>query len=328
MLERTSSQVFISHAEEDSEFARELVRELRLQDVDPWIAEELPPGREWEVEIRRALDAASAVVLVVSQASARSKWVRAEIAHAFERQKAIFPILLEKTGDMPLLWKQLQHIDWKNPRHPPLRALAANLPKKSTAVLRQLLDAPGHTEAIRELIARNPHWLPIDRPTNPEYVYFHQVPMSGGSTLDVFAGRLDTGGPRCYLYYLGSPYSSPFMKKGKPSRELVRLLRLAAQHFHELRSPIPDNHIVSPIRSLLDRQGMKLSALENRYRSLHVRIFSGRRSHYATREHCEKAIAHWCEENNVDWRSSLELISYDRILQCARDVDVRLIMKS
>ncbi len=270
------------------------------------------------MEIQRALEAASVVVLVVSKASARSKWVRAEIHRALELQKDVIPVVIEET-DIPLRWSQLQHLDWTDPQRSAFGLLVDLLPKRAAVVLKRLLEIPHLDEAIRDLIERNPEWLPIDRPCNPEYAYFYRVGMRSGGILDVFAGRFDTGGPRGYLYYLGSPYSSPFMKKGKPSRELAKTLRLAAMHFHELQEQLPHDHLLNPANGL-NKRGMRFFAtLEDRYRSLNVRMVFGRRSHYENREHRENLITKWCQENGVDWRGSFEFISYDRLLNSSRE---------
>jgi hypothetical protein len=79
-------RVFLSHASEDKELVRQLQAALDDADFQSWLDErELVPGDNLPQEIARAVHDAAAVVLFISEASARSEWLRYELRIATER---------------------------------------------------------------------------------------------------------------------------------------------------------------------------------------------------------------------------------------------------
>lgn len=68
--QKTAIDVFISYAMEDVEVAYKIYRELIDYGFNPWFDQEsLIPGQNWEVEIRKAIQASKAFVAVLSNAS-------------------------------------------------------------------------------------------------------------------------------------------------------------------------------------------------------------------------------------------------------------------
>jgi hypothetical protein len=146
--------VFISYARTDERYAEELMRRLaREPDIAPWQDRiSMSPG-DFESQLKAGIDASDYLVLVLTPAALRSKWVEKELRYARENGRCIVPIkpafdssdtdkeLDELRATLPLWMQKIQVYDfdryWKrfvavlqNPcqatRSP---FLAADLPK-------------------------------------------------------------------------------------------------------------------------------------------------------------------------------------------------------
>lgn len=112
----TKAPAFISHAAQaDGARASALTRDLEAAGLPCWIApRDIPSGADWNAAIMRAIDACDAMILLVSDAALKSPFVKAEVQHAFEKGKRVFPIRLAdsvEAGQIDLRLKIVQHID-------------------------------------------------------------------------------------------------------------------------------------------------------------------------------------------------------------------------
>lgn len=107
--------VFISHSSLDKDTADDLCDLLEEQSIDCWIAHrEIAYGNPWPEDIIRAIENASAVVLVLSVDSKASVQVQNEIAIAKEKKKRIIPVKIDKvsmTTGLDLQIAQLHRFD-------------------------------------------------------------------------------------------------------------------------------------------------------------------------------------------------------------------------
>ncbi|MDG4597228.1 MAG: tetratricopeptide repeat protein [Candidatus Contendobacter sp.] len=92
------TQLFISHSSRDDGFVRELRAALADHGQEGWIdSRELRGGDPLWLEIKKAIDAASAYAVVVSTDALQSKWVGKELRHALlvqeQRGKDQFPVI-------------------------------------------------------------------------------------------------------------------------------------------------------------------------------------------------------------------------------------------
>ena len=92
------NKLFISHSSEDDDFVRELRAALADHGQAGWIdSRELRGGDPLLLEIKKAIDAASAYAVVVSTDALQSKWVGKELRHALlvqeQRGKDPFPVI-------------------------------------------------------------------------------------------------------------------------------------------------------------------------------------------------------------------------------------------
>lgn len=76
-------KIFLSHAPEDKELARDLATRLSEHGFDVWFDEwQLMPGDNFAKRIGEALEESDAMVVLVSPAAMKSNWVRGEINFA------------------------------------------------------------------------------------------------------------------------------------------------------------------------------------------------------------------------------------------------------
>jgi WD40 repeat protein len=97
------SEVFISYARKDQVFARRLYTAFEEIRRTAWIDwEGIPPSAEWLQEIYSAIEAADAIICVISTSSVDSKICSDEIAHAVKNNKRVIPIVWQPVDDTAL----------------------------------------------------------------------------------------------------------------------------------------------------------------------------------------------------------------------------------
>lgn len=112
-------QVFLCHSSSDKETVRNLYRRLRSDGIAAWLDEEdLLPGQDWHLEIKKAITTADAVLICLScESISKSGFVQKEIKYALdvadqqpEGSIFIVPIKLEEC-DVPDRLSRLQWLD-------------------------------------------------------------------------------------------------------------------------------------------------------------------------------------------------------------------------
>lgn len=99
-------KVFISHSSIDKPFVRRLSRRLQNGGYQVWLDEkELVPGDKLAESVSKALESASVVLVVVSSAAIKSKWLAFELNKAtqkmIEGSCRVIPIIKEKVNLPP-----------------------------------------------------------------------------------------------------------------------------------------------------------------------------------------------------------------------------------
>jgi hypothetical protein len=89
----TMSDIFISYASEDKGRVQALARALERKGWSVWWDRRIPIGRSFDEVIEEALDASKAVVVVWTQASVKSQWVKNEAREGL-RRRVLFPVML------------------------------------------------------------------------------------------------------------------------------------------------------------------------------------------------------------------------------------------
>jgi hypothetical protein len=100
------SDIFVSYASEDRPKAKLLAEALAARGWSVFWDRTIPVAETWEEVLERELGKAKCVVVLWSQKSVKSDWVRAEAADAAER-KALVPTLIDEVRP-PLRYRHLQ----------------------------------------------------------------------------------------------------------------------------------------------------------------------------------------------------------------------------
>lgn len=107
--------VFISYSSQDIEAAQAICHVLEQNEIRCWMApRNIPPGSDYGDVIDDAIKSCKAVVVLYSEKAASSPWVTGELNVAFEEQKTIIPLRLDKTplkGQTRVMLNQRHWID-------------------------------------------------------------------------------------------------------------------------------------------------------------------------------------------------------------------------
>ena len=139
-------QIFLSYSSEDQRAAAEICRLLELQGVDCWIApRDVSPGEDYGVQIIDAIEAARAMVLVLSDHANSSTFVKNEIERAISKNKVVIPFRIENVQPSRALELFISRSQWIDAWTPPLEARIQVL---ATAI-RGLLSLPEIDSPVR-----------------------------------------------------------------------------------------------------------------------------------------------------------------------------------
>jgi TolB-like protein len=105
------ASVFLSYAREDAAKAKTLARAMEAAGHSVWWDNHIRGGAEFAGEIEQALDGADAVVVLWSEASVASSWVRDEATEGRESGRLV-PVQLDDSRP-PIGFRQLQTVDLK-----------------------------------------------------------------------------------------------------------------------------------------------------------------------------------------------------------------------
>lgn len=111
---RGSGAVFISYKRtgDESAFVDRLDGDLLAEGFATWVDRRaLVPGREWDPEIRRAIDVCHLLLVVMSPFAVESKWVRKEYQRALRRRKVVIPVYFYPCARVPRELERLQSVD-------------------------------------------------------------------------------------------------------------------------------------------------------------------------------------------------------------------------
>lgn len=104
--------VFVSYSSADRGVAEDLVRQLESVGNRIWFApRDVRPGKDYSEQIQSAIEQARAFVVIITNDSNESDFVRAETEMAFSRRRPIFPVRFAATAPAPglALFLQLRH---------------------------------------------------------------------------------------------------------------------------------------------------------------------------------------------------------------------------
>lgn len=86
-------RMFISHAHEKKTLAQNISSQMKIFEVDSFVAHEsIEPGEDWEKEIRAALDSMQSMLYLSDKNASESPWCQQELGWATARQVPVLPI--------------------------------------------------------------------------------------------------------------------------------------------------------------------------------------------------------------------------------------------
>ncbi len=107
--------IFLSYRSTESDFALQFAADLKNAGVRLWMDRlELKPGDDWQRELTKALDASSAMLVVLSPDYIKSTYCMNELARAEKHHKRLIPVILRPVpdADWPLELQRRQYIDF------------------------------------------------------------------------------------------------------------------------------------------------------------------------------------------------------------------------
>jgi len=110
------ADIFLSYAAVDRERVRPLVASLEADGWSVWWDRHIDPGEVWDREIEQAVDEASCVIVVWSQASVASAWVRSEANEGLSKHRLV-PVLIDHVRP-PMAFRSIQSsylVGWPSP---------------------------------------------------------------------------------------------------------------------------------------------------------------------------------------------------------------------
>ena len=151
-------RVFISHTSKDVEFAKRLASDVRASNIDVFTYfDAIMPGDSIGEKIGSAILNSDAIILLLSNQSAKSPWVSSEIALAKASQSKsktprIFPIIIGQFNfsDTPFFIRDLFHLDMSDDEK-----YQANLPKLVDALsVLEIIESENYQDLKKGVQAR------------------------------------------------------------------------------------------------------------------------------------------------------------------------------
>ena len=132
------SQIFISYANEDKEFARRLAKAFEHEGWSVWWDKQIPPGMDYAHVIEQAVKAASCIVVLWSKYSIGSRWVQTEAAEGADRHIVATVIVDDTPGErIPFEFRRLQAVNLANWRTGETHAGFDSLAKRIRSILHE-----------------------------------------------------------------------------------------------------------------------------------------------------------------------------------------------
>ena len=141
--------IFVSYASADRDAAFRIVGFLEGQGIHCWVApRDVAPGVEYGHAIINAIEQCKALVLVLSDQSNDSQFVRKEVERAVSKTKVVLPVRIREvtpSGSLEFYISSAQWVDaWKTPMEQHLMPLVAAIKAMNSSDSAPVRSAPLH----------------------------------------------------------------------------------------------------------------------------------------------------------------------------------------
>lgn len=303
-------RIFISHIHEEFEVAKAIKAELDSifgKQVDVFLAEEIPLGKNWFSEIKKNLSASDLILAVFSPYSANRPWVNIEAGFGIMSEKTVIPLLcygLSKDKlPAPYHFQQFVMLSEKQDLSKLVEQIAQNTPAERLLVEKSIAVNGLYNSLQKALSTSVPHKPYLDEPPTVWIIGSHSTlddrqQIAVIHTMSAIARefvrrqfRIVMGVSRL-LAYLGDRLTDEIEKDAKTlanaSSEPLRksIGQVSAEENYHHPSPNP----VILLGSLRSKQGIKRIFLDSISRVPDVAlIFGGRPEHGRTFEEAHLA---------------------------------------
>ncbi len=122
-IARSTTDVFVSYSRSDLERVHEIMKQLKAEGLTVFSDQDILPGQSYDDFLNKALEHSRLVLVVWSQRSVTSDWVRAEAEYARSRKRLVSCRVEECTPRVPFNTFQTADLcDWKgDPKAPSWR---------------------------------------------------------------------------------------------------------------------------------------------------------------------------------------------------------------
>jgi len=104
---------FFSYARDDSQFALQLAKDLKLSGAPVWLDQlDIHPGQRWDKAVEDALANCTRLLVILSPSSVDSTNVMDEVSFALEEQKTVIPVL-HRMCRIPFRLRRVQYVDFR-----------------------------------------------------------------------------------------------------------------------------------------------------------------------------------------------------------------------
>jgi hypothetical protein len=118
-MQQKLGTVFLSYARSDRDLVKKIRHELSEAGWEVWDPDQdILPGANWTVELKAALDSASALVVFISPEAMASRSVSHEIEYALGAKHLrgrLIPVTIRPTKDAPWILDSLQSVQYQSP---------------------------------------------------------------------------------------------------------------------------------------------------------------------------------------------------------------------
>jgi hypothetical protein len=144
------SDIFISYASDDKSRVEPLAEALKARGWSVWWDRVIPAGKTFDDVIEEAVNAAKCIIVIWSDKSVSSRWVRTEAEEGANRQ-ILMPVLIDNVT-IPLAFRRIQAanlIGWQgNLHHPGFDQLVRDISSLiGTPLAPQFAERPSNTNA-------------------------------------------------------------------------------------------------------------------------------------------------------------------------------------